>query len=66
MRHFSEEAHTHCLKINKSVSFGNGRVLDSSDFLEYYAQDDSIKAIGMYIEGTRDGQRFLKTLKGLR
>ncbi|MDD5289259.1 MAG: CoA-binding protein [Dehalococcoidales bacterium] len=60
---FSEEAYTHCLEINKSVSFGNGRVLDASDFLEYFAQDDSIKAIGMYMEGTRNGQRFLRTLK---
>jgi acyl-CoA synthetase (NDP forming) len=60
---FSEEAYAHCLEINKSVSFGNGRVLDCTDFLEYFAQDDGIKAIGMYLEGTRDGQRFLKTLK---
>ena len=60
---FSEEAYQQNLAINKSVSFGNGRVLDCTDFLEYFAQDDSIKAIGMYLEGFRDGQRFLKVLK---
>jgi acyl-CoA synthetase (NDP forming) len=60
---FSEEAYLQSLEINKSVSFGNGTVLDSTDYLEYFAQDPEIKAIGMYIEGTRDGSRFLKTLK---
>ncbi|MDD5190773.1 MAG: CoA-binding protein [Dehalococcoidales bacterium] len=60
---FSEEAYLQALEVNKSVSFGNGRVLDAADYLEYFAQDASTRAIGMYIEGTRDGQRFLKTLK---
>ncbi len=60
---FSQEAYLQALEVNKSVSFGNGRVLDAADFLEYFAQDDTIKAIGMYMEGARDGRRFLKTLK---
>ncbi len=60
---FSEEASLQSLEINKSVSFGNGTVLDCTDYLEYFAQDPEIKAIGMYLEGTRDGPRFLKMLK---
>ena len=60
---FSEEAYLQTLLINKSVSFGNGIVLDSTDYLEYFTRDPEIKAIGMYLEGTRDGPRFLKTLK---
>jgi acyl-CoA synthetase (NDP forming) len=60
---FSEEAFQQGLAVNKSVSFGNGRVLDCTDYLEFFAQDDSIKIIGMYLEGTRDGIRFIKTLK---
>jgi acyl-CoA synthetase (NDP forming) len=60
---FSEEAYLQSLEINKSVSFGNGTVLDCTDYLEYFAQDSEIKAIGMYLEGTRDGPRFLKMLK---
>jgi acyl-CoA synthetase (NDP forming) len=60
---FSEEAYLQCLEINKSVSFGNGTVLDCTDYLEYFAQDPEIKIIGMYLEGTRNGPRFLKMLK---
>ena len=60
---FSYECYLQGLGINKSVSFGNGRVLDSSDYLQYFAQDNGIKAIGMYLEGIRDGRRFLTALK---
>jgi len=60
---FSEEAYQQGVRINKSVSFGNGAVLDSSDYLEYFEQDDSIKIIGMYLEGVKDGRRFLSVLK---
>lgn len=60
---FSLEAFAQGLIINKSVSFGNGTLLDSADFLEYFAQDPEIKAIAMYLEGVKDGSRFLKVLK---
>ncbi|MBN1662077.1 MAG: CoA-binding protein [Deltaproteobacteria bacterium] len=60
---FSIEANLHGLNINKSVSFGNGIVLDSADYLEYFGRDEDIKAIGIYIEGPKDGQRFFRVLK---
>ncbi|MBL7166662.1 MAG: CoA-binding protein [Dehalococcoidales bacterium] len=60
---FSEEAYQQGVEINKSVSFGNGVVLDSSDYLAYFGNDDGIEAIGMYLEGVRDGRRFMATLK---
>ena len=60
---FSLVAQLQGLDINKSVSFGNGSVLDSPDYLEYFVQDPEIGVIGMYLEGVRDGQRFMKVLK---
>lgn len=60
---FSLDAHTEGLDINKSVSFGNGVVVDSPDFLEYFNQDPEIKAIGLYLEGVKDGRRFFSVLK---
>lgn len=60
---FSDEAYRQGLDINKSVSFGNGVVLDSTDYLEYFGRDKGIKVIGMYLEGVKDGRRFLKVLK---
>lgn len=60
---FSLEGHIQGLDINKSVSFGNGTLLDSPDYLEYFAQDPEIKVIAMYIEGVKNGPRFLKVLR---
>ena len=60
---FSNEAYLQGVEINKSVSFGNGVVLDSADYLEYFGRDPEIKVIGMYLEGVKNGGRFLKVLR---
>jgi len=44
------------------VSYGNGADLNESDFLEYFADDENTKVIALYIEGVKDGRRFLKAL----
>jgi len=62
---FSLAAHAHGLGISKSISFGNGTVLDVTDYLEYLAQDEDTKLIGMYLEGVRDGRRFFETLRAV-
>lgn len=46
------------LKISKGLGLGNKVDVDESDALSYLAEDESTKAIGMYIEDVRDGQRF--------
>ena len=60
---FSLDAHHEGIDVNKSVSFGNGIVLDSADFLDYFAQDPEIKVIAMYIEGVKNGERFFASLR---
>ncbi|NJE49643.1 CoA-binding protein [Thermococcus sp. 9N3] len=45
------------------VSYGNASDLNESDFLEYFADDENTKAIALYIEGVKDGRRFLKALR---
>jgi len=44
------------------VSYGNAADLNESDFLEYFADDENTKVIALYIEGVKDGRRFLKAL----
>jgi len=60
---FAHEAHLEGVDINKSVSFGNGVVLDSASYLEYLGRDPEIEAIGMYLEGVRDGKSFFEVLR---
>lgn len=45
------------------VSYGNAADLTESDFLRYFADDKNTKAIALYIEGVRDGRRFIEALK---
>ncbi|MBE0415153.1 MAG: CoA-binding protein [Dehalococcoidia bacterium] len=46
--------------LSKLVSSGNEADLHLEDYLEYLAQDPETKVIGVYIEGFREGRRFLK------
>ena len=55
----SEHAHFMGMGISKAVSLGNAAVLDSSDYLEYLADDDETRVIGLYLESVRNGRRFL-------
>lgn len=59
---FSQVGERHGLLISKSVSYGNGAVLDSPDYLDYFASDDATRVIGLYVEGVKDGRRFRESL----
>ena len=48
---------------SKCVSSGNEADLHFEDYLEYLAQDEATKVIVGYIEGLREGERFLKLAK---
>jgi acyl-CoA synthetase (NDP forming) len=56
----TEYAHFMGIGISKAVSFGNAAVLDSPDYLEYLAEDEGTRVIGFYLEGVKDGRRFLE------
>ena len=49
--------------VAKAVSFGNAAVLDSTDFLEVMAEDESIGVIAMYIESVKNALRLLRVAK---
>lgn len=51
------------LRFSKIINYGNGADLNESDFLEYLTNDPETKIIAMYVEGVKDGQRFLATLR---
>lgn len=48
--------------ISHFISLGNKGVIDESDCLEFLAQDDDTKVIGMYLENVVDGKRFREVL----
>ena len=60
---FSLVGAVHGVKCSKTVSFGNAVVLDAPDYLDYLANDPETEVIAMYIEGVKDGRRFLSSLR---
>ncbi|MBM3157369.1 MAG: acetyl-CoA synthetase [Chloroflexi bacterium] len=52
-------AHEMGLGFSKYVSSGNEADLHFEDYLEYLGQDDTTKVIIGYVEGLREGRRFL-------
>ena len=51
------------LHYSKAFSYGNAIDLNECDYLEYLGRDAETKLIIMYIEGVRDGKRFLEILR---
>ncbi|HET8944234.1 MAG TPA: hypothetical protein VFO59_05575, partial [Dehalococcoidia bacterium] len=51
------------LGFSKVISYGNAMDLNEADFLEHFAQDPDTTVIGAYIEGVKDGRRFLRALR---
>ncbi len=43
------------------VSLGNKCDVDEKDLIEYFNEDDNVRVIVIYMEGIKDGARFMKT-----
>jgi acyl-CoA synthetase (NDP forming) len=48
---------------SKMISIGNQGDLTATDYLEYLCHDEDTKIIAMYMEGFKDGQRFIDMAK---
>jgi acyl-CoA synthetase (NDP forming) len=51
------------LRYSKVISYGNAADLCEADFFDYLAGDPDTEVIASYIEGVRDGRRFVAALK---
>lgn len=50
-------------RFSKAISVGNEADIDIVDALEYLGEDDETKAIALYIEGIKDGDRFIEVAR---
>jgi acetate---CoA ligase (ADP-forming) len=51
------------IRFSKAISLGNEANINIVDALEYLGEDEQTKAIILYIEGIREGKRFLETAR---
>ncbi|ASJ11045.1 CoA-binding protein [Thermococcus sp. P6] len=49
--------------IGKMVSYGNKLDVDDADLMEYFLHDDTIKVVTFYIEGVKDGRKFIDSAR---
>jgi acyl-CoA synthetase (NDP forming) len=50
-------------RISKGLGLGNKVDVDESDALEYLAEDEQTRIIGMYLEDIHDGRRFFEAAR---
>jgi len=50
------------LRFSKVVSYGNALDVNESELLDYFSSDPETEIIAAYIEGVKDGQRFMRVL----
>ena len=51
------------IRFSKVFSYGNALDFNECDYLEYFLNDPDTKIICLYVEGVKDGKRFLETLR---
>ena len=51
------------LNFSKVISYGNAADLNETDFLEYLAGDTKTDVIGLYVEGIKNGHRFMSAIR---
>ena len=52
--------------LSRVISVGNKADVDDADLIEYLNKDSATKVIAMYIEGIKDGKKFLDAAKRCR
>ena len=50
------------LRFSKVVSYGNALDVNESELLDYFSRDPETEIIAAYIEGVKDGQRFMRAM----
>jgi acetate---CoA ligase (ADP-forming) len=59
----SEWAAGEGLGISAAINLGNQVDICESDYLEFFAHEENTRAIVMYLEGVKDGEKFLNAIK---
>ncbi|MDB9823226.1 acetate--CoA ligase family protein [Deltaproteobacteria bacterium] len=52
------------IRYSKVASYGNACNINEADLLEFLTRDEDTKVITAYLEGVRDGRRFLEMTRG--
>jgi acyl-CoA synthetase (NDP forming) len=51
------------IRYSKVISYGNALDLNEADFFEYLTNDSETKIIAAYVEGVKEGRRFMEAVR---
>ncbi len=51
--------------MSKFISYGNGTCINETDLLDYLCNDDKTRAVISYIEGVRNGRKFMQSISSM-
>ncbi|MFA4817466.1 MAG: acetate--CoA ligase family protein [Parcubacteria group bacterium] len=60
-----DAAKNYDFKFSQIISIGNKMQIDEAGLLEYLEKDEKTKVIGLYLEGIKDGQKFVEIARNL-
>lgn len=52
-------------KFSQIISIGNKMQIGEAELLEHLEKDEKTKVIGLYLEGIKDGKKFIETVRNL-
>lgn len=61
--HMVRAAAARGIRFSKVVSYGNAADIDETELLQYFATDPETSIIAAYVEGVKDGRRFISVLR---
>jgi len=56
-------ANNEYMGVSKIIGVGNKIDIDDDDLIDYFAQDEDTKVVGLYIEAVKDGRAFMNSIK---
>ncbi len=60
-----DAAKNYDFKFSQIISIGNKMRIGEAELLEYLEKDEKTKIIGLYLEGVKDGKKFIKIARNL-
>lgn len=63
---FLQNANNERLGFSLWINVGNKLNLDESDYIRFVNEDPNVSVISVYLEGVKDGRKFLRTIKDLK
>ncbi len=61
-QNFPDFSRARGLRFSKVVSYGNALDVNESELLDYFSRDPETEIIAAYIEGVKDGKRFMRVM----